>query len=299
MSAPFLQRGRLATLAEASSHPVRPCDGRDRHRLLSLIAGAAHLHRHLDWFDALERLDQQPFLIAERDGIPAGCLACPPHHPEVAWIHLLAAQQGEPLEALWSSLWAPARAALRAGGQRAAAALVQSQWLRRLLQGVGFSAVYDVVFLQREGAGHLPEVPAIRGLRPLRPQDLQGVAALDRRAFDPLWQLSTLSLQAALRRAVHATVIERDGSPVAYLIATRAPEGAHLGRLAVDPAHQRQGLGQALVLDALRDLSARGLRCTTVNTQSNNLPSLRLYHQLGFARAGESLPVYQVRIEAA
>lgn len=298
MSAPAVRLDRGPEAAGAAALAVRPCTSGDRRRLDALLAGAACLHQHLDWLDSLDVLGEQPFLLAEREGLPLGCLACPPHHPQAAWVRLLAVREPLDLDALWGRLWASARAQLRASGRQHIGALVQAAWLGPLLERTGFEHAYDVVFLERDCGAPRQAAASPPGLRPLRPADLPAVAALDRRAFDPLWQLSPPSLRAALRQAVRATVVERGGRVVAYLIATHAPGGAHLGRLAVDPAWQRQGLARGLVFEALRGLSVRSPARMTVNTQSTNTPSLELYGRLGFVPAGSPLPVYLAEIEA-
>jgi ribosomal protein S18 acetylase RimI-like enzyme len=121
---------------------------------------------------------------------------------------------------------------------------------------------------------------------------LPAVAALDAAAFKPLWQNSQVSLQMAFTQAGLATVIEDQGSLIAYQISTINPFGMHLARLAVSPDHQSRGLGYVLGQDllqyALNNVSGR----VTVNTQADNKPSLSLYKKLGFSLTGEQYPVY-------
>jgi L-amino acid N-acyltransferase YncA len=59
---------------------------------------------------------------------------------------------------------------------------------------------------------------------------------------------------------------------------------------------QGKGLGYALVSDLIQHTSKQGLHHLTVNTQSDNTSSLRLYQKMGFNQSGEKYPVYAMRI---
>ena len=83
---------------------------------------------------------------------------------------------------------------------------------------------------------------------------------------------------------------------IGYQISTVYRDGAHLARLAVDPAVQGQGVGKALLADTLRRFFRRGVYSMTVNTQASNGRSQRLYHQFNFERNGNDLPVWSIRL---
>jgi ribosomal protein S18 acetylase RimI-like enzyme len=69
-----------------------------------------------------------------------------------------------------------------------------------------------------------------------------------------------------------------------------------LQRLAVDPGHQRRGLGRALALDSLRWLKRRGVDRAMVNTQEHNDGALSLYQHLGFRLQPGGLAVLQITL---
>ena len=64
-----------------------------------------------------------------------------------------------------------------------------------------------------------------------------------------------------------------------------------LQRLAVDPSAEGQGIGSALVVDALRWLSRTGARKAWVNTQPENLRARDLYLRHGFVEQDVGLDV--------
>ena len=119
---------------------------------------------------------------------------------------------------------------------------------------------------------------------------------LDRLAFEPIWQISRDSLAVAIIQASSARLIEDQGEVLGYQITTSSAFGAHLARLAVLPSHQREGLGTALVNDAVQSVQEIGLGQLSVNTQENNLSSRRLYEKMGFQKTGKEFPVFELQL---
>lgn len=290
----------IGSIKAASNMPpedawmIRPVDAQDADRILSIIHGAKWKHQHLDWLDVLDLLDQKPFMIALSGGKPMGALACPPDPPGVCWLRFFAAAHDVKPGALWDKLWPGASAAAAADGIETACVLLLSRWLTPFLVRSGFAETNAVVFLEWR-TGPFPVLAPIQGtLRPMLTSDLHAVAEIDRRAFDGIWRISNASISAAMRQGAYATVIEAEGRMAAYQISTASALGAHLARLAVDPASQGQGLATALVGDVLREFVRRGQDRLTVNTQEDNGRSRRLYRRLGFRETGDIFPVYQI-----
>jgi ribosomal protein S18 acetylase RimI-like enzyme len=173
------------------------------------------------------------------------------------------------------------------------------------LAGDGYTAVITTAltpqeqapFLTAGFAGHeqlhllghdlarLPDRPRGHVLRRARRSDRAAALAVDRAAFAPFWRLDARGLQEAL----DATPSSRfriaegtDGQLCAYAVSGRAREHGYLQRLAVDPQHQRAGLGGMLALDALHWMRRHGVRRAVVNTQLDNRGALELYLGLGF-----------------
>jgi ribosomal protein S18 acetylase RimI-like enzyme len=124
------------------------------------------------------------------------------------------------------------------------------------------------------------------------------VLDVDAAAFEPFWRLDS----GGLSEAIDATPVTRfrvataGGRVVAYAITGSSENQGYLQRLAVDPAHRRQGLGRALGLDGLRWLRRRGVAGAVVNTQLGNDPALALYLSLGFRQERTQLSVLHRRI---
>jgi ribosomal protein S18 acetylase RimI-like enzyme len=71
------------------------------------------------------------------------------------------------------------------------------------------------------------------------------------------------------------------GSPFAQLA---AGDEAEFRMLAVDPAAQGQGVGEALVRECLRRAADHGCAAVIICTRSFAAPAQRLYQRLGFSR---------------
>lgn len=138
----------------------------------------------------------------------------------------------------------------------------------------------------------VPDVaPGIR-LRRSRRHDRARVLAVDRSAFEQFWHLDA----AGLDDAISATPVSRfrvavDEEIVGYAVCGRSGLRGYVQRIAVDPAHQRRGIGRALVLDGLHWMRRHRLDQALVNTQEGNDPALALYESLGFRRQREGLAV--------
>lgn len=275
---------------------VRPAIQADARQIAALIYTPAHFHRHLDWHAPLDWLGFPPFLVAEQAGRLVAALACPPDPPCVYWLRLFVHSESLPLGVAWQRLWDVAyREVERAGEQNVAAAIALQDWLAEILEVSGFRLRQHIVTLVCESPFNVGSGPPDDLIRIMTPADLEEVAELDALAFEPLWQNSVDTLQRAWQQAGIATVMEENGQIIGYQISTRNPYGLHLARLAVRPDKQRQGLGARLVADLLRRALARGVGRLTVNTQDDNLASLRLYQRLGFRLSGERYPVYEYR----
>lgn len=157
----------------------------------------------------------------------------------------------------------------------------------------GFVPHEHLVLLQHD----LTAVPrpgeAVRLRRAWR-RDQPAVLDLDNRAFDRFWALD----RAGLDDAVAATpvsrfrvAVERRGPVLGYAVTGRSGDRGYLQRLAVDPAHQRHGIGTALVADALAWLARAGARSAVVNTQDENSAALELYERCGFTVEPSGLTV--------
>jgi ribosomal-protein-alanine N-acetyltransferase len=62
----------------------------------------------------------------------------------------------------------------------------------------------------------------------------------------------------------------------------RLSDEAELRNMAVDPAHQRQGVGRQLLAEGQKCLMEQGVRQIYLEVRASNTPAQRLYYSAGF-----------------
>lgn len=132
--------------------------------------------------------------------------------------------------------------------------------------------------------------PTAVRLRRAWPRDILAVLGLDTLAFPPFWRLDRELLDEAIAATPHtrfrvAVLPARAGraeTVIGYAVTGRAGRRGYLQRLAVHPAHRRQGAGMALVADSLRWLRRWQGESIVVNTPVGNAPAVHLYERAGF-----------------
>lgn len=285
-------------MALTTSISVTPFDRRHRPRLDDLLYRSFRVHTHLDWQEAGEWLDTHdaPARLAWLDGRLVGMLAASEPLNGAAWVRLAAVDDDVAPRPALEIMWRDLLPDLTAAGVETVSILITRNWIEDYIAGLGFAYKEDVVTMQRSGPP--PPLPPVSGLalRPTDLSDLERIAAVDHAAFDPPWQLSLPDLRQAQRVASSSTVAVFDAAIVGYQISTLYRDGAHLARLAVNPAAQGLGIGGALVTDVIGRFARRGVTGMTVNTQGGNHRSQHLYRRLGFHHNGYDLPVWSALV---
>ena len=70
---------------------------------------------------------------------------------------------------------------------------------------------------------------------------------------------------------------------VGFVAFHRVIDEAELRNMAVDPAHQRQGVGRQLVAEGRRRLLEQGAKQVFLEVRASNVAAQRLYYSAGFA----------------
>ena len=254
-------------------------------------------HRHLDWFSTLDWIGSHPYLIETNEERIQAVLCAAPENEESAWIRVFGASKLIDEVACWERLFPIAVKVLKDKGVKRLAALALHPWFNTILKMSGFKNRQNIVVLEWQGKfppkGYLnPEVI----LRPMHITDLPAVEAIDKAAFPSLWQNSLIGLTKAFHQPGISTVAVKGETIIGYQISTAMTIYGHLARLAVEPEEQQQGIAYALVDDLLKQFEHRGFWRVTVNTQSDNRASLRLYQKFGFSRTKEEIKVYELQL---
>ncbi|MCX7854664.1 MAG: GNAT family N-acetyltransferase, partial [Anaerolineae bacterium] len=264
---------------------IRPAVRADEAAIRRLLARSARPCVRSWWWE--EHLGTETFLLALTDGYLVGALLALPDDSPVAWVRL-----GVLAPEIPAGLWLDAalphlEPPLRALGARALAWTDVGGWMGEALRAREFCPLARLVTLVKDDR-RLPPMPpgAPCTVRPAQTADIPALARLDHDAFPPPWWFSAATLERIRQEATCFLVAERDGLLIGYAEARPADHGAHIGRLAVAPPFQRQGVGSFLLGTVLSRLWEQGVREVTLNTQEDNIASQRLYERFGFRPLG-------------
>ena len=144
---------------------------------------------------------------------------------------------------------------------------------------------HDRLHLLRHDLIELPGMPRRVIIRRGSRRHLGQVLRIDHDAFDDFWTLDRLGIRDAMRATPTSrfrTSRDGRGNITGYSITGRAANRSYLQRLAVDPSRHGEGIGRALVSDALAWARRVGAAEAIVNTQFGNDPAFGLYRRCGF-----------------
>jgi len=131
-------------------------------------------------------------------------------------------------------------------------------------------------------------------LRRGRVDDLEDVMRIMTAAFQPCFGEAWTRSQCAGILPMHGvslTIAEQGGQPVGFTLVRAVADEAELLLLAVDPAEQRRGIGQALLDDFIAGALASGGHRLHLEVRDGN-PAVELYRSSGFAAAGRRRNYY-------
>jgi [ribosomal protein S18]-alanine N-acetyltransferase len=277
---------------------VRSADLNDHQQLSNLIFFETRLHRHLDWRSPLEWLGNPYYWALEEGRQITAALACPPEVDGIAWVRLFVYTGHWSPENAWDLLWGTAKEEIMRTGGATVAAIAMQPWFQKILDESKFENHQQIVMLEwRSQIWPSSSAEGVQ-IRTLTEADIPAVTRVDNAAFEPLWHNSFETLQRAFSQALIATVAESREGIIGYQLTTGHGQRAHLARLAVHPSMQGRGIGRVLLSDLFAYLMRTGTTRLSVNTQSDNKVSLKLYKNMGFTRTGEEYPVYTFEVPA-
>ncbi len=279
---------------------VTPYNKRNRHLVRELLSRNFYTHVHLDWHESDQWMDSEQAIIrlAWMGNNLVGLLALSEPLNDTCWVRLAAVLDHTDTNRIIQALWQNIEAELRSRSVRQIAILVIRDWAIMLFKPLGFRFEEQIITLRH--AERMPpenqQIPPNISIRTARGDDIPAMAAVDHHAFMPPWQMAVSDIRQAERMAANSTVavqnINGQNRIVGYQISTLYFDGAHLARLAVDPAAQNQGVASALLAELLHYLNRRGVYVVTVNTQATNAASRHLYSKFAFYPNGYDLPVW-------
>jgi len=278
-------------------------------RLLRMAEGS---HIHVDWRLPVDWLGTPHFVVipvpkqetgrllsrlfAPQERL-AACLVATADPPPAAWVRVAAVDQMPDTPEMLGRMLAVVEASLRETAVTQLGWLVGQDWPNRWLPELGFERSNAIETYVKEDFDLPPfHAPSELTLRTAHAPDFVALAEMEESAFEPLWRFSRETLALAYRDALCFDVAEWNGRLVGYQLSSSGPYSAHLVRLTIAKDAQGQGVGSALLAQAIQTYHRLGLRRVTLNTQIDNITSQHLYQKFGFYATGEQAPIWSKSI---
>lgn len=230
-----------------------------------------------------------------RDAITLrGFLMVEPQPPDSGLIIAAALHDNTHITPFLDLVLPAAEEALLAQNLRFLLQIGSASWLTRKLFQYGFEVTEQIVTYEWE-TQPLPQLPPhpLLAIRSAHLDDLATLLELDQVVFGPTWRKPRGTFREALGRAVSFSVGQIGEQIVAYEWCDRFNTHAHLTRLATHPDYRRQGIAGQLLAHTIQFLLDRQIKTISLNTQTNNLTSQRLYQRFGFKSTHQIIDVYQ------
>lgn len=267
----------------------------DQVELLAFLNSPILAYEHLDWFPSKSRLaEQSTFCLYSKDQLEA-ILSVAPDTQDFAWLRFFFARRDGKQHSNFKILFRHALSWLKEQGVPRLFSLATSNWYENLLIENGFQVKNRLITLvtsQLTGADREPFIN--QQIRPMRLSDLDEIGELDKLCFSAPWQFNQASLEKCYLLGAYSSLATIAEKPIAYQITTRFLDNLHLARVAVHPDWRGHGIAKALLYDLKAHFEDNEIESISVNTQAENLDSLRLYASLGFEQQGNLLPVYHL-----
>jgi len=151
----------------------------------------------------------------------------------------------------------------------------------------------------RTGAGHVTPL-AEPMIRKARPDDVDDVAAIERRVFSDPW--SANSFRALFGNPlVHFAVAEDSGTSrlIGYMVMWFVVDESEIANLAVSEDARRAGIGARLLDHALAAARERRSAVVFLEVRESNTAARALYASRGFEIAGRRAKYYRKPVEDA
>ena len=130
-------------------------------------------------------------------------------------------------------------------------------------------------------------------VRDMSPDDLLQVKALADRSFTTPWSISSFAYEIENKDAV-LNVAVKDYRIIGYICIRSFLDATHVMDLAVIDEHRQQGIGDMLLLKALRETrkAKPETEHITLEVRESNTAAIKLYEKFGFRETGRRTDYY-------
>lgn len=139
-------------------------------------------------------------------------------------------------------------------------------------------------------------------IRPIAPQDVERVTAIEIECFPKPWESEVFwvlaSCQGRMRlrggKVISMRVAEIEGNIAGYVVWEENDQiaSAHLMNIAVDLLFRRRGLASLLITYVFDQMRSHGMRICKLEVRESNLAAIELYKSLGMKQVSRHLAYY-------
>lgn len=260
---------------------------------------AAYTHRHMDWLEPEDILDDGLIFLLFTDNQIIGSLGFSSKNDHYRWLQFfIVYDELQDIRKVWTILWRSIKTQPELSECCILTVPVDSG-MRYCLQTSAFhqngSIVYfevpsdASVLIRNENLNTKVRISALSDS--LTETLLQFVEP----AFPIAWRLSKINLSRAINSSNITYLAQINRQPVGYLLAFREENSVHISRIAVSPEMQNQGIGMTMMAQLLADYPKTPEITFSVNTYSQDAGAIQFYKKLGFIQSNQSYPVYFYR----
>ncbi|MCX7792824.1 MAG: ribosomal protein S18-alanine N-acetyltransferase [Thermodesulfovibrionales bacterium] len=135
-------------------------------------------------------------------------------------------------------------------------------------------------------------------IRLMAPQDVPEATEIERSCFSTPWSELAFYKEIYNPRSL-CLVAETEEGLAGYICMSRILEECHILNLAVHPLKRRQGIGSALIKEALNSEFVSSCRYIYLEVRASNMEARRLYEKFGFKVVGIRRAYYINPVEDA
>jgi ribosomal-protein-alanine N-acetyltransferase len=128
-------------------------------------------------------------------------------------------------------------------------------------------------------------------IRSMRPADLDGVVAIEERAYEFPWSRGIFN--DCLLAGYYCAVLEADSEVTGYAIMSVAAAEGHILNLCVENQLRRRGLGRTLLNYLLARVGPLNMERLFLEVRPSNSAAIALYASAGFTRLGTRKDYYK------
>jgi ribosomal-protein-alanine N-acetyltransferase len=129
-------------------------------------------------------------------------------------------------------------------------------------------------------------------VRPMTLADIPAVMAVEAESFPLPWPEAPIAMSFRQSKCL-LRVAEAEGGVIAgYAVMWMMADEAHVGTIASAPIWRRQGVGERLMIDVMREAARRAAIFITLEVRVGNIAAQRLYLKYGFVEVGRRKRYY-------